>query len=73
MSDTLGRRLRRLRDERGLILAEVSEASGVSISHINDLEHDRSAPSLATLVRLATAFDITTVEILRGVHPYDTA
>ena len=71
MPGTLGQRLRALRLERGLILADVARASGLSISHINDLEHDRSAPSMGALVRLATAYDTTSVEILRGVPPYD--
>lgn len=68
---TLGQRLRALRTERGLILAELSIASGFSISHINDLEHDRSNPSLAALARLTTALGTTTVEILQGLPPYD--
>lgn len=73
MSQTLGQRLRALRKERGLRLVDVGEAGGLSVSHLNDMEHDRTKPSLGTLVRIAAALDLQVVEILSGVPPYDDA
>lgn len=72
MSETLGQRLRALRKERGLILADVAPAAGISISYLNDLEHDRCYPRLDTLVRLSIALDLPAVEILRNLPPFDT-
>ena len=70
MDETLGQRLIAMRRERGLRLADVADAAGISISWLNDMEHDRNTPSLDTLVRLATAFGTTAAELLRGVPPY---
>jgi transcriptional regulator with XRE-family HTH domain len=73
MTETLGRRLRALRKERGLRLADVAGAAGISISWLNDMEHDRNSPSLDTLVRVAIALDTTAVGLLRGLKPYDVS
>ena len=72
MGQTLGERLRALRKERYLTLEEVGKAAVLSTSYVNDLEHDRARPRLDTLVRLGTALGISSVEILRGISPYDT-
>ena len=71
MAITLGQRLRALRHERNLYLRDVAESAVVSVGYLNDLEHDRNAPRLDVLVRIATALDLQVVEILRGVSPYD--
>jgi transcriptional regulator with XRE-family HTH domain len=71
VSTTLGQRLRALRHERGLRLIDVAEAAVMSVSYLNDLEHDRSQPRLDTFVRIAIALDLSVVDILHGVAPYD--
>ena len=71
MAQTLGQRLRALRHERHLTLQDVAKAAVLSVGYVNDMEHDRTNPSLKTLVRLATAYDITALSILQGVAPYD--
>jgi transcriptional regulator with XRE-family HTH domain len=73
MSETLGERLRALRQARGLRLVDVSRSAGISVSWLNDMEHDRNRPSLDTLLRLATSFDTTVIEILRDVGPFDAS
>ena len=55
---TLGPRVRRIRKELGLTLAEVSEATGVSISAISKIENDQVSPTFANLMRLAEGLDI---------------
>ena len=72
MSETLGQRIRALRHERKLTLNDVARAAVLSVGYVNDIEHDRTHPSLKTLVRLAIAFDVTAVSILQGVSPYDS-
>lgn len=71
VSVTLGQRLRELRTARGLTLAATAPAAGISVSFLNDLEHDRHLPSLGTLVRVSEALGTSLIEILRGVPPYD--
>jgi transcriptional regulator with XRE-family HTH domain len=66
----LGRRLRSLRESAGERLIDVSNRSGVSISHLSDIEHDRRLPSLDALLHLARAFDLTIPELLIEVEPY---
>ena len=43
----------------------------MSVSYINDIEHDRRVPSLLRLTALADALDTTVVAVLAGVPPYD--
>lgn len=61
----IGTRLRRLRAEKGLTLAEAAEASGLSASFISALERGNTGVSLAALFRLAEALG-TTIPMLRG-------
>lgn len=71
MGETLGQRLRALRTNRGLILADLAPAAGISLSYLSDLEHDRASPSLETLLRLSIALDLPVVEIIRHLPPFD--
>jgi len=68
---TLGARLRQLRHEKSLTLADVSTASGVSVSYINDIEHDRNVPTLARLRAITEIYGLSVREALNGVALYD--
>src|SRR5271157_412221 len=50
---TIGPRLRRLRTQRGLSLAEVAEAAGISVGFLSALERSQMSASVGTLRRLA--------------------
>jgi len=50
---SIGPRLRRLRTQRGLGLAEVASAAGVSIGFLSALERSQTSVSVGTLRRLA--------------------
>ncbi|PSR34488.1 MAG: XRE family transcriptional regulator [Sulfobacillus benefaciens] len=54
----LGQRLRNLRHDRGMSLKQLSEAAGVSIALLSQVERDQLDPSLDTLRKLAKAFNI---------------
>lgn len=69
---TLGARLRSLRQEAGLTLAALAKEAGLSTSYLNDIEHERTVPTLGRLVAIAGALRRTAVELLRGVRPYDS-
>jgi transcriptional regulator with XRE-family HTH domain len=51
----LGRRLRALREEKGLSLKRLADAAGVSESFLSQVERGVASPSVASLRRLAVA------------------
>jgi transcriptional regulator with XRE-family HTH domain len=53
--DTLGRRLRDMRQKRGMTLKEVEAASGLSATHVSEIERGRTSPTIGALVRIAKA------------------
>jgi transcriptional regulator with XRE-family HTH domain len=55
---TIARRIRELRDERGLSLDALAERSGVSRSNISLIERCQSSPSAVVLDKLATALGV---------------
>ena len=50
---SIGRRLRQLRTKRGLSLAEVAAAAGISVGFLSALERSQMTASIGTLRRLA--------------------
>lgn len=68
----LGARLRSLRTDRGWKLGKVARDSGVSLPYLSEIERGEKLPSLGVLDRVAAAFDLTVVEVLDGVAPWDT-
>lgn len=55
---TIARGLRRERRELGLTLREVSERTGISISHLSAIEREQQYPSLSTLLSLTQSYGI---------------
>jgi len=62
----LGAKLRRLREQKGLTLNELSRKSGVSLAHISEIERGRSTASLKTLEKLAAALEVSTSSLLQA-------
>jgi len=62
-----GRRLRKLRADRGWSQAYLAELSGVGRSHISELENGRREAGLRVLEMLAGSFELTTSELLKSV------
>jgi transcriptional regulator with XRE-family HTH domain len=63
----LGRRLRDLRSKRGWTQAYLAEVSGLGRSHISELENGRREAGLKALEMLATSFNLSVSELLKGV------
>lgn len=61
----LGERLRELRGERGLGLAELALRSGLSRRFLTEAEAGRANPSLQSLARLAEALEVELPDLLR--------
>lgn len=60
----LGSRLRAIRQERGLSLAKVSKATGISTSFLHLLEKGRSDVSVGRLLELISFFDVGLDEVM---------
>lgn len=61
---TVGPRLRAVRERRQTTLAQLSQASGVSVSTLSRLESGGRKPTLELLLRLARAHEIPLDELL---------
>ncbi|MBD3334431.1 MAG: helix-turn-helix domain-containing protein [Candidatus Eisenbacteria bacterium] len=64
----LGRRIHDLRESRGLVLREMASLSGLSVTHLSEIERGKVAPTLKVLNRLADALGVG-VEYLIDLPP----
>jgi transcriptional regulator with XRE-family HTH domain len=62
--EAVGPRLRKLRQEREVTLAELSESTGVSVSTLSRLESGARKPTLELLLPLARAHGVTLDELV---------
>ena len=58
MPENIGDRIRVLRTEHGMTLAELGEKVSLSASYLSQIERDKTAPSLSTLVDIARALKV---------------
>jgi transcriptional regulator with XRE-family HTH domain len=54
----VGAQVKRRRQQRGLTLAAVAQATGLNIGDLSQVENDKASPSLETLASLAEALDV---------------
>ncbi|MEW5952136.1 MAG: helix-turn-helix transcriptional regulator [Bacillota bacterium] len=52
---SIGRKIRKLRQEQDLTLKELAARVGISLSYLSDIERNRSNPSVDTLQSIASA------------------
>jgi len=64
---SLGRRLRHLRKERGLTLAQVAEAAGLASSQLSLLENGKREAKVSHLQRLAAVYGATLGDLTAAV------
>lgn len=64
--DTVGRRIRKFRDDKGLTLTELAQRANVSKGYLSTLEtsQTKSRPSGATLYAVAEALGVTMSDLL---------
>lgn len=65
----IGRRVQGLRQARGLTLAALADASGVSKAMLSRVERDQSSPTAGLLGRVAAGLGVTLAELLVGGGP----
>ena len=57
--------LKQVRQKKNMTLNKLSEKSGVSSTHINDIENNIKNPSLFVMVRLSKALDVEITELYK--------
>ncbi len=57
--------LKEKRKERNLTLAQLSEKTGISTTHINDIENNIKEPSISMMIRIAKALDLKIEDLYR--------
>lgn len=58
MSNQLGKRIKQLRLEKNLTLKEVSDKTGLSISFISQLEHNKTSATLESFKKISDALGV---------------
>ena len=59
-------RVRQLRSERGLTLADVAKATGISAAMLSLVERGMTSPSIGTLVAICDALSVPMAELFPG-------
>jgi transcriptional regulator with XRE-family HTH domain len=70
--DTLGSRLRALRNERRYSLADVAKGTGLSASFLSLVENDRSDITISRLMRVVDFYGIRMSELIEEVPHVDS-
>jgi transcriptional regulator with XRE-family HTH domain len=65
MRKLVGRNLKRVRQEKGLTQEQLADLSGFSQQYISGLEQGRRSPTVVSLYELATALDVSHMELVR--------
>ena len=68
INENLGRRVKKLRTDRGWSLEELAGASGVSRSMLSEIEREKANPTLTVTFRIARAFGLTLQEIIESAE-----
>ena len=61
---TISQRVRELRKQRGLLQSELAERAGLAMQTISNIEVGRKVPEMTTLLKLATALDVSLTDLL---------
>lgn len=72
INEDLGRRVKKLRGDRGWSLEELASASGVSRSMLSEIERERANPTLSVTYRVARAFGLSLQDLLESADSAST-
>lgn len=56
-----------IRKKKNLTLEQLSERTGISKSHINDVENENKEPGISIMVRLAKALDVEITDLYKVI------
>ncbi len=69
MADSLGARLKKLREKQGITQQALAERAGMSISFLSEIENDKRNCSGRMLLQLSAGLGTTMDYLVRGVEP----
>lgn len=61
----LGRRIKKLREERNLTQEKLAERATISLDYLGKIEVSINRPGLVTLLKLANALDVSMEELFK--------
>lgn len=67
VAESLGKRVRRARQERGLTLREIESRSKVSATHVSEVERGKTSPTVGVLDRISAALGVSPGVLLEPV------
>lgn len=59
--------LKQIRKQKKLTLEQLAERTGISKTHINDVENNLKEPSLSIMVRLSKALDVQITDLYKVI------
>ena len=65
--EDVGQRIRKIREEKGLDLAELSRLTGFEVQFLASLEKNEAQPQLGTVIKLSKALDSAFGRLVSGV------
>jgi len=69
INEQLGRRVKKLRTDRGWSLEDLALSSGVSRSMLSEIERERANPTLTVTFRIARAFGMALQDLIESAEP----
>lgn len=67
---TLGKNIKMIRKARGLKQIELARLADMSVSYLSEIENDRTAPSLRTLLKITRALHVDISLIVDQKKPW---
>nr|NJM04309.1 helix-turn-helix transcriptional regulator [Desulfobacula sp.] len=65
--DDVGKRIRLLREERGISVEDLSHLTGFAVERLNDIENGVEKPQLGTVMKLSKALDAAVGRLVSGM------
>ena len=65
--EDIGQRIRKIREEKGLPLEELSRLTGFDVQFLSSLEKNEAQPQLGTVIKLSKALDSAFGRLISGV------
>ena len=65
--EDIGQRIRKIREEKGLSLEELSKLTGFDVQYLSSIEKNEAQPQLGTVIKLSKALDSAFGRLVSGV------
>ena len=65
--EDVGQRIRKIREEKGLTLEELSRLTGFDVQFLSSIEKNESQPQLGTVIKLSKALDSAFGRLVSGI------